>query len=172
MSEELTYNLEEIIDFKNSIPNGEYVVKLIDVTLGSYDGASTPCYLQALYNIAEGDMMNEEISKRYSLKIFTTKNGATGCMGLADFRRECGKIGADSQLKQKFTAQELRKLYAQIFGKKKLRIMKTMEKDYKNGVNEDGTPKMWPRYNVIGLASQPQLVTAGAGSDPLADLGF
>jgi hypothetical protein len=169
MSEEMTYNLEEIIDFKSSIPNGEYVVKLIDVELGTYDGASTPSYLQATFSVQEGDLMGEDMSKRYSLKIFTTKNGATGCMGLADFRRECGKIGADSQLKQKFTAQELRKIYATIFGKKKLRILKTMEKDYKGTVTEDGTVKMWPRYNIIGLASQPHVA---AGADPLADLGF
>src|SRR5271163_3652778 len=164
MSEETTYNLEEIIDFKSSIPNGEYVVKLIDAALGSYDGATTPAYLQATFSIQEGDLMGEDISKRYSLKIFTTKNGATGCMGLADFRRECGKVGADAQLKQKFTAKEFRVLYATIFGKKKLRIMKTMEKDFKGAVNDDGTAKMWPRYNIIGLASQPHVAT---GADPL-----
>jgi hypothetical protein len=169
MSDETVYNLEEIIDFKSSLPNGEYVVKLIDVLLGSYDGASTPSYMQATFAIVEGDLNGEDFNKRYSLKVFQTKSGAPGCMGLSDFRRECGKIGADSQLKQKFTAQELRTLYATIFGKKKLRIMKSQEKDFKGATNDDGTPKMWPRYNIIGLAQHAHVAS---GADPLADLGF
>jgi hypothetical protein len=167
MSEEQVYDLEAIIDFKNSIPNGEYVVRLTDVIL-SKTGNHVP-FMQATFDIQEGKLGGEEISKRYYLNTFTTKKGAVGCMGLSDFRREVGKIGADAQLKQKFTAEELRKLYASIFGKKKLRIQRSEEKDGKDAVNDDGSPKLWPRYTIIGLAGQSQTVT---GADPLADLGF
>jgi hypothetical protein len=170
--EETTYDLEKIIDFKNTVPDGEYIVKLIDVELGTYEGNSAPGYLQATFDIVEGELMNETITKRYSLNVYSTKTGGTGCKGLSDFRREAGKVGADSQLKQKFTATEFRKLYATIFGKKKLKLHKSMEKDYKNTVNEDGSPKFWPRYNIIGLAHPGQLAAVGAGTDPLADLGF
>ena len=168
MSDETTYDLESIIDFKGSIPNGEYIVKLIDVALGTTTNQKP--YLQATFEIQQGDLSGEDFNKRYYLNTFVSKKGVTGCMGLSDFRREVGKIGAETQLKQKFTTEELRVMYAKIFGKKKLTIKKSEEKDGKGAVNEDGSPKMWPRYNIIGLAGGQSHTAAGA--DPLADLGF
>ncbi len=165
--EETTYDLSAIIDFKTGIPNGEYTVKLVDVRLGKT--ANDKPYLEAQFDIQGGELSAEEFSKRYYLSNFTTKKGVVGNMGLSDFRREVGKIGADSQLKQKFTSLEMRTLYATIFGKKKLIIKKTEEKDGKGAVNDDGSPKMWPRYNIIGLAGTSHVA---AGADPLADLGF
>jgi len=126
-------------------------------------------FMAAFFEIQEGEYAGEDFSKRYYLNVFTTKKGVQGCMGLSDFRREVSKIGADSQLKQKFTSEELRKLYATIFGKKKLKITRTEEKDGKGAVNEDGSDKMWPRYNITGLAGQSY---TAAGADPLADMGF
>ena len=168
MSDETTYDLESIIDFKGSIPNGEYVVKLIDVALGTTTNQKP--YMQATFEIQQGDLSGEDFSKRYYLSTFVSKKGAFGSMGLSDFRREVVKIGAESQLKQKFTSAELRVMYAEIFGKKKLTMRKSEEKDGKGAVNEDGSPKMWPRYSIIGLASKQS--HSAAGADPLADLGF
>jgi hypothetical protein len=168
MSEETTYDLEAIIDFKSSIPNGAYTSRLIDVILGSTKN-NVP-FMESRFEIQQGDLAGEEFTKRYYLNTFTTKKGAVGCMGLSDFRREVGKIGAESQLKQKFTSEELRKMYATIFGKKKLNVQRTEEKDSKGAVNEDGSAKMWPRYNIIGLAGPQQAATGSV--DPLADLGF
>lgn len=165
--EEQTYNLEEIIDFKNFIPNGEYVVKLIDAELVNTE--TTKPYLQATFTIQEGDLAGNDFPKRYYLSTFKTKNGGTGCYGLSDFRREVSAIGADAQLKQKFTTKEFLKMYAQIFAKKKLKIHKSQQKDSKGKTNENGTPLMYDRFSIFGVVSSQQVAS---GVDPLADMGF
>jgi len=171
MSEELTYDLNEIVDFKSQVPDGEYIVRLVDVELEGL-GTDKP-YLQATFAIQEGELAGDDFAKRYYLSTFKTKKGATGCFGLSDFRREAAAIGAEAQIKQKFTATEFRKIYAQIFGKKKLKMMKSMQKDGKGKLNEDGTPVMYQRFTIFSLANpEQQLVSVGAGSDPLAELGF
>lgn len=162
MSEELTYNLEEIVSFQPSLPEGEYVVRLKNVELGTTQKGDPQ--LLATFEVQEGEHSAEEFTKRYFLGAVQGKRGVS-YPGIADFKNEVAAIGAMSTTPKKFTTSEFRKLYATVFGKKKLFIMKTRRKD-KTRTNEDGTPVVWPNYTITGLASAP------ATSDPLADLGM
>lgn len=173
---EIIYDLDEIIDFKTSIPIGDYVARVRDVQLDMSKGDEPSPVLRVTFEIQEGEYAAEDLFKSYSLKFFTVSKGknkgALGCNGLSDIRKEAAAVGEASKLPKRGSGSELRKAYAGIFGKKKLLVTKSLQKDYKGTTNEDGTDKYWPRIDIKGLAQKTTTSTTSASADPLAELGL
>ncbi len=149
MSEEITYNLDEIMSFKASLPEGIYEARLTNVNLGATQKGDP--VLEANFEIISGESSGEDVLKKYYLVNFITKKGAKGNNGISEFRSDATAIGELSKVPRQFTAVELKKLYAKLFLNKKIRLKKFLEKDSKGATNEDGSPKLWAKFKILGL---------------------
>lgn len=142
MSEEV-YNIDEIIDFGTTVPVGDYVAKMIDVDVQSTK-AGDPTVV-VTFEVAEGEYKNLTFDKVFFMKQGKTKNGGTWCRGINDLKADARAIRMVSSIPRSFTLQQARKVFAEVYGKKKLEFSVRQEPAY-----NDPT-KMYNRYNVTGV---------------------
>lgn len=170
-TEEIIYDLDEIVEFKARVPLGEYVVRVKDIQLGMSKSDEPAPTLNVSFEVQDGEFAAEDLFKSYSLKIFTMKTGQRGCMGISDIRSEARAVGEESKLPKRISHSELRKVYAQIFGKKKLILIKGEQADNKGATNSDGTTKIYPRLTIVGVAGKGGS-TSDSSTNQLAELGL
>ena len=156
---EVIYDLNEIIDFGNTLPEGEYTAKATAVEAG--ETKSNDPKIVVTFEIQEGEYRGHTFDKQYFMKQGVTKNGAKWCRGISELRADAKAIGVFPNLPKSFTFPQARKVFAEVLCKKKLIVAVGREQDR----NDPG--KSYPRYSVRGLADNEAQVT---NSDPLADL--
>jgi hypothetical protein len=159
MSEDIVYNLSDIVDFGTSVPPGDYAGKVADVKVGETKKGDPK--IVVTFEISDGEYVGNTFDKHYLMMQGKTKNGGTWCRGVSDLRADARAAGTVANLPKSFTLATARKVFAETLGKKKLNF--TIAR-----VADDKDPeKSWPRLVVTGRAD---IAHAATGEDPLAGL--
>lgn len=161
MSEDLVYNLDEIIDFGTSLPEGEYLGKVIAVEIGTTKKGDPK--ITATFEVTEGEYAGHTFDKQYFMKQGKTKNGATWCSGISDFRADARALGEAAKLPKQITLKDARKVFAQV-----LTTSKRIEFEITKVDDRTDPSKKWSRLVIHGKAGSSSVKSDA--SDPLAEM--
>jgi hypothetical protein len=171
MSEDLYLNPDGTLDTAkvesySPVPPGNYVVKLVDIKVtepGQWaDGSAKNAQLEATWEIVEGRFTGRTIRYWYSLDVKPgDKPGdKVKAKGISDILVGIDGIGAPKPERLPIKKpMEMRKLFAQNFGKKRLDVALTERK----GTGEYAG-KVYTNFKIVGIAG------AAKGSTSNADL--
>lgn len=91
MSMSETVNIEDIIVYSGSIPNGSHPARVIDVV--PFVSKSGTEFVKVVVELISGDLEGMEHDWLYNLMGYPTKKGGTNYPGLSNLKRDLTNIG-------------------------------------------------------------------------------